>query len=76
MERLKLSVTDIVAATGESRSNVCRAFKQGHLKSFVVGRRRFARPAAVRDWIDFLESESNAGRAVKYQARATEASHR
>ena len=75
MEKLKLSINDIVQTTGESHSNVCRAIKQGHIRTFVVGRRRFARPQAVRDWVDYLESESDAGRAVKYQARATEAAH-
>ena len=69
MEKLKLSIEDIVAATGESRSNVCRAIKFNHLKTFIVGRRRFARPDSVRAWVDFLQRESDTGRPVKYQGR-------
>lgn len=69
MEKLKLNIDDIIATTGEQRNNVFIAMKLGHLKTFVVGRRRFARPQAVKDWIDFLERESNAGRPVKYQGQ-------
>lgn len=70
LTKLKLSVRDIIAVSGESQNNVFYAIRQGHLKTFVVGRRRFARPQAVRDWVDFLERESNAGRPVKYQSVA------
>lgn len=73
MDKLKLSVAEIVAATGESANVVFDAIRAGHLATFVVGRRRFARPDAVRGWVDFLEAESNAGRPVKYRGRCTEA---
>ena len=69
MEPLKVSIDDIVFATGESRAVVYDAIKAGHLNTFLVGRRRFARPIAVRAWIDFLEAESKAGRPVSYRAR-------
>lgn len=72
MEKLKLSVTDIQVITGESRSNVVRAMYCGDLVSFIVGRRRFSRPQAVRDWVDFLEKKSNQGKPVSYQSRASE----
>jgi predicted DNA-binding transcriptional regulator AlpA len=71
METLKLSIDDVVAATGESRAIVYDAINAGHLDTFLVGRRRFARPAAVRAWIDFLESESKAGKPVNYRRRAS-----
>jgi hypothetical protein len=72
MEKLKLSVSDIVAVTGESRSNITKAIKAGHLKTFVVGRRRQATPSAVKAWVEFLQRESDRGRVVKYQGRETE----
>lgn len=72
MEKVKVSLDDIVNATGESRAVVYDAIKAGHLKTFLVGRRRFARPAAVEAWVDFLQAESDAGRPVVYRGRATE----
>jgi hypothetical protein len=72
MEQLKVSIDGIIAATGESRALVYDAINRGHLKTFLVGRRRFAKPAAVRAWVDFLESESVAGRPVVYRARSGE----
>lgn len=69
---LKLSIRRIAEVTGESTPVIYDAITCGHLKTFLVGRRRFARPAAVRAWVDFLEKESNAGRPVSYRARSTE----
>lgn len=70
VEPLKLSLRAISDATGESMPVIFDAIKAGHLDTFLVGRRRFARPDAVRAWVDFLESESKAGRPVMYRARA------
>jgi hypothetical protein len=72
MERLKLSIADIVEATGESTHVIYDAINAGHLETFLVGRRRFARPDAVRKWVDFLEAQSNAGKPVMYRARSAE----
>jgi hypothetical protein len=72
MERLKLGIAEIVAATGESTHVVYDAINAGHLQTFLVGRRRFARPEAVRNWIDFLEAQSNAGKPIVYRARSAE----
>jgi hypothetical protein len=69
VQKLKWSISDIITATGESRSNVNAAIKCGHIPTFIVGRRRFARPEAVREWVDYLQRESDQGRAVKYQSR-------
>ncbi len=70
MEKIKISLDETVEASGESRPVVYDAIKAGHLKTFLVGRRRFSRPEYVRDWIDFLERESAAGRPVSYRSRA------
>ena len=71
--KYKLSLAEIVAATGECEPIVNDAAKLGHLETFLVGRRRFARPEAVKRWIDFLEAESKAGRPLAYRARKQEA---
>jgi hypothetical protein len=72
MEPLKISLNDICRMTGESLPLVHDAIRKGHLRTFVVGRRRFARPADVRLWVDYLQSESDAGRPVKYRGRKDE----
>lgn len=67
--KLKMSLADIAEATSEALPLIRAAIKKGELKTFLVGRRRFARPADVEAWVDFLQHESDAGRPVKYQAR-------
>ena len=71
IEKLKLSLREIADVTGESLPLIHDAINAGHLDTFLVGRRRFARPAAVSAWIDFLESMSKAGKPVSYRARPT-----
>ena len=70
MERLKIGVDEIAEVTGESRPVIYDAIAVGDLETFLVGRRRFARPEAVRKWVDFLQHESDAGRPVRYRARS------
>lgn len=72
IEPLKLSLHAIRDMTGESLPVLHDAINAGDLKTFLVGRRRFAKPEAVRAWVDFLEAESNAGRPVCYRARSGE----
>lgn len=72
IEPLKLSLQQIAQVTGECQPNIQRAIDRGHLKTFIVGRRRFARPDDVRAWIDLLEQESDAGRPVVYQPRSAD----
>lgn len=72
MEPLKLGIQEIGRLSGESIPVVYNAINAGHLQTFLVGRRRFARPAAVRAWVDFLEAQSNAGTPVVYRARKAE----
>lgn len=72
VEPLKLSLQQIEEATGESLPTLYSAMAAGHLETFLVGRRRFATPEAVRGWVEFLKRESDAGRPVCYRARSTE----
>lgn len=69
IEKLKLSLQEIAEVTGECLPLIHDAINAGHLDTFLVGRRRFARPASVSAWVDLLESRSKAGRPVVYRAR-------
>lgn len=72
MEPLKLTMQAVAQATGESLPTIYAAINAGHLDTFLCGRRRFARPAAVHAWVDYLEAESRKGRPVMYRPRANE----
>ena len=72
MEPLKLSLAQICTTSGESLHTVYKAMALGHLETFLVGRRRCARPAAVRAWVDYLEAQSKAGKPVVYRPRSSE----
>lgn len=72
IELLKLTLQQIAQATGESLPTIHAAIKAGDLQTFLVGRRRFAKPAAVQRWVDHLEAESNAGRPISYRPRSSE----
>ncbi len=72
MDQLKIALAAIPRLTGECLAVIHDAVNVGHLQTFLVGRRRFARPEAIRAWVDFLEAESNAGRAVTYRPRSGE----
>jgi len=67
--RLKLSLAEVCELAGEAMPLIRMAAASGQLRTFVVGRRRFARPADVEAWIDFLQAQSDAGKPVVYQAR-------
>lgn len=69
LQPLKLSVQQIIEVTGETAPTIYSAINAGDLETFLVGRRRFARPEAVRAWVDHLEAESKAGRPVSYRSR-------
>ena len=69
IEPLKLSLQQVAEATGESLPLIYEAIRKGDLDTFLVGRRRFARPDAVRKWIDYLEAQSKAGKPVSYRSR-------
>jgi len=70
--KLKLSMSGIAEATGESLPTIYAAIRAGDLRTFLCGRRRFARPADVEKWVDFLQAESDAGRPVSYRASKRE----
>lgn len=72
IEPLKLSLQAVSQATGESLPTIYAAMKAGHLDTFLCGRRRFARPAAVAAWVDYLEAQSRKGKPVMYRDRASE----
>lgn len=76
MEPLKLSMQAVADATGEGMPTIYQAIQLGHLDTFLCGRRRFARPAAVRKWVDYLEAQSKAGKPVSYRSRAVEESRK
>jgi len=67
--KLKMSIAEVADATCECKQVVYAAIRAGDLKTFLVGRRRFARPADVQAWVNFLQAESDAGRPVSYHAR-------
>ena len=67
MDREAIPLAEIPAGTGQSTNVVHDAINAGHLETFLVGRRRFARPAAIRKWIDFLEAQSRAGTPISYR---------
>lgn len=69
MDQLKIPLAEIPRIAGESLAVVNDAVKAGHLATFLVGRRRFARPEAIRAWVDFLEQQSDAGKPVSYRPR-------
>lgn len=72
MQPFKLGLAQIAETTGESLPVIHDAIKAGDLETFLVGRRRFAKPEAVQAWVDFLEAQSRAGRPVCYRARDPE----
>jgi hypothetical protein len=72
VDQLKIPLAEIPIVARESLAVVYDAIHAGHLKTFLVGRRRFARPEAIRAWVDYLEAQSNAGSPVTYRARSGE----
>jgi hypothetical protein len=76
IEPLKLSLQQVAEATGESLPLLYDAINCGDLQTFLVGRRRFARPEAVRAWVDYLQQRSDAGRPVSYRSRVALAERR
>ena len=68
-ELLKLSPDDISRTTGETAPTIYSAIKAGHLKTFLVGRRRFAMRDDVIAWLTFLKKRSDAGNPVSCRPR-------
>lgn len=76
VEPLMLGIQAISGATGQSVPVIYDAINAGHLATFLVGRRRFAKPEAVTAWRDYLEAQSKAGKPVSYRSRAALADSR
>lgn len=72
LQKLKLSLQEIADITGESLPLIHDAINAQHLRTFLVGRRRFARPADVEKWITYLQKQSDAGKPVAYRKRPAE----
>lgn len=67
MEKLNYSRQDVASAAGVSLSIVDDAIREGHLESYLIGRKRFVRCAAVSKWLDYLQGQSNKGKPVIYR---------
>ena len=69
MDKLKMSMKEIAAATGESMPVLYAAIRAGDLETFLVGRRRYALTSGVEAWVHFLKQQSDAGSPVTYLPR-------
>jgi hypothetical protein len=68
-----LGRAEIAEAADTSLSVVDDAIREGHLKTFLMGRKRKATMDSVRQWIAWLEKQSDAGHPVCYRAREKKA---
>ena len=57
---LSYPIAELPAETGVSRSVIYTEIRKGHLATFKVGARRYARHEAVVDWMQRLEQETAA----------------
>lgn len=60
---LSYPVAELPAETGVSRSKLYEEIRSGHLTTFKVGGRRYARHEAVVDWMTRLEGQARHGPA-------------
>ena len=60
---LSYPVAELPSETGVSRSQIYEEIRKGHLQTFKVGARRYARYEAVIDWLTRLEFETRGGAA-------------
>lgn len=64
-----LAIREVANISKQGIPSIYRAIELGHLQTFLIGRRRYARESAVRKWLDYLEKQSNAGTPVTYRPR-------
>lgn len=57
---LSYPVAELPAETGVSRSVIYTEIRKGHLTTFKVGARRYARHDAVMEWMRRLEKDAAA----------------
>ena len=62
-------IKDVSRIAHMSMPGIYAAINAGHLRSHLRGRQRFVRESAVVEWLNYLESESDAGRPVTYRPR-------
>jgi hypothetical protein len=60
---LSYPVAELPAETGVSRTQIYEEIRKGHLITFKVGARRYARHEAVMDWLRDLEQLTQQGAA-------------
>ena len=72
LQPLQYTVEQVCDITGQSRNIIYDAINAGHLKSYLIGRRRYFKPTAVQKWVDYMETQSNKGTPVAYRARPPE----
>ena len=60
---LSYPVAELPAETGVSRTQIYEEIRKGHLLTFKVGARRYARYEAVMDWLRSLERQTQQGAA-------------
>jgi hypothetical protein len=67
--KLVLGRHEIAEVADTSLSVVDDAIREGHLKSFLMGRKRKSTPQYVAEWVLFLQRSSDAGKPINYRAR-------
>lgn len=65
-----LSLKETEAVSKLKAPSIHAAINAGHLRTFCVGRRRYARESDVQAWLDFLQRQSDAGQPVYYRGRS------
>lgn len=65
-----LGIKDIASVSKQGVPSIYRAIELGHLSTFLIGRRRYARESAVAKWLDYMQKQSDAGTPVTYRPRA------
>lgn len=51
-----LTIDEIIQGCRSSRATIYREINSGRLKTVKLGRRRYATPSAVKDWIEHLSA--------------------
>lgn len=72
LEPLQVPLHRFPEITGKSPPTIHAAINAGHLRTYLIGRRRYATMDDLRAWIEFLRAESDAGRPVVYRPRSSE----
>ena len=60
---LSYPIAELSGETGIPRTAIYEEIRRGNLRTFKVGRKRFATYESVRDWIRCLEEQTRRGAA-------------